>query len=124
MTISRREMNASAARSRKRYPEKARARNAVAYALRHGTLVRPDTCGRCGVKGDIEASHDDYAKPLEVEWLCRPCHADKDKSTHCPTGHEFTPENTYDHPGGYRVCRTCQREHRLVHAARRKERVQ
>lgn len=30
--------------------------------------------------------------------------------THCPSGHEYTPENTYVRPGfGHRLCRTCQR---------------
>jgi HNH endonuclease len=28
--------------------------------------------------------------------------------THCPQGHEYTPENTYLH-NGMRTCRTCQR---------------
>lgn len=31
--------------------------------------------------------------------------------THCPQGHEYTPENTYWFPGGTkRKCRTCRRE--------------
>jgi HNH endonuclease len=27
--------------------------------------------------------------------------------THCPQGHEYTPENVYINPAGSRVCRTC-----------------
>jgi hypothetical protein len=29
--------------------------------------------------------------------------------THCPQGHEYTPENTYVQPGGGRQCRICIR---------------
>lgn len=29
--------------------------------------------------------------------------------THCPYGHEYTPENTYVNPRGWRVCITCRR---------------
>jgi len=28
--------------------------------------------------------------------------------THCPVGHEYTPENTYLDPRGWRLCRTCR----------------
>jgi hypothetical protein len=30
-------------------------------------------------------------------------------ATHCPSGHEFTPENTLWNKHGYRHCRACQR---------------
>lgn len=56
-----------------------KAHSAVRNAIRRGDLVRPDTCSRCGIVGKIEASHDDYARPLDVEWLCRRCHAHKDQ---------------------------------------------
>jgi hypothetical protein len=41
--------------------------------------------------------------------------------THCPHGHEYTPENTYANPNpqGGRICRTCKRE-RDRRASRRK----
>lgn len=58
--------------------EKRRAHYAVDNALRRGQLVRPQECGRCHVECKPEASHDDYSKRLEVEWLCGPCHRAKD----------------------------------------------
>jgi hypothetical protein len=30
--------------------------------------------------------------------------------THCPSGHPYSEDNTYIHPTGQRVCRTCRRE--------------
>lgn len=39
-----------------------------------GRMVKPDTCSECGRGGLIDGHHDDYAKPLEVRWLCRWCH--------------------------------------------------
>jgi hypothetical protein len=29
------------------------------------------------------------------------------RRTHCPSGHEYTPENTYNNSRGHRFCRTC-----------------
>ena len=41
--------------------------------------------------------------------------------THCPVGHEYTPENTYREPKGSRSCRECRvartREWRARHSA-------
>lgn len=36
--------------------------------------MRPQTCPRCNKRGMVEAHHKDYARPLEVTWLCRDCH--------------------------------------------------
>jgi hypothetical protein len=70
------------AKSRERYPEKAAAQVTLATAVRYGRLVRPDSCEQCGQKpprnrlgrSSIQGHHDDYSKPLEVRWLCQPCH--------------------------------------------------
>lgn len=49
--------------------------NVRSYAnvyLRRGMLRRLP-CAECG-DDRAQMHHHDYAKPLEVEWLCRPCH--------------------------------------------------
>lgn len=58
--------------------EKSYAHLVVYRASRTGKLIRPPACSKCGVECKPEASHDDYTKPLVVEWLCRRCHAIKD----------------------------------------------
>lgn len=51
------------------------ARLAVGRAIKSGRLIRPSTCEACGVADVvIEGAHSNYANPLDVRWLCRPCH--------------------------------------------------
>lgn len=62
---------------RRRYgtPEqklKIAARSEVRKARLRGELQR-EACEVCG-DPDTQAHHDDYSKPLEVRWLCRPHH--------------------------------------------------
>lgn len=42
--------------------------------LLYNTVDRPDTCSSCGNDCKPDAHHADYDKPLDVTWLCRPCH--------------------------------------------------
>jgi hypothetical protein len=42
--------------------------------LKNGELVRPDACARCRTRITVVAHHEDYARPLEVIWLCDACH--------------------------------------------------
>ena len=51
---------------------RARCHNAVARALRNGGL-KHNPCSVCG-NGQSIAHHEDYDKPLDVVWLCQPCH--------------------------------------------------
>lgn len=53
---------------------KEKARDKVQKAIRKGTLVRPSTCDDCGQDMFVEAHHEDYSKPLDVQWLCKDCH--------------------------------------------------
>jgi hypothetical protein len=55
-------------------PEKRRARKMVTGRLKRGTLVPPACCQVCGKAGPTTAHHDDYAKPLQLRWLCQPDH--------------------------------------------------
>lgn len=61
-------------RHRENNPEKWKARQAVAHALRSGRL-RKQPC-RCGAT-KVQAHHADYSKPLEVEWVCFACHREE-----------------------------------------------
>ncbi len=69
-------LNKEARNFRKENPLKVRARDAVRYALRMGWLVKePCHCGETEVQGH----HEDYSKPLDVEWLCAKCHSKKEQ---------------------------------------------
>lgn len=60
------------------HPDAYRAGKLLRYAVERGKIKRPLTCGRCGKNGKIQASHDDYSRPYDVEWLCALCHRRKD----------------------------------------------
>lgn len=65
-------------------PGRARARNAVANALRDGRLIRLP-CEECGNKRS-QAHHRDYRSPLKVRWLCFKHHRENEHQqlTHSP----------------------------------------
>ena len=54
------------------------AAQAVWNAIKGGTLTR-QPCEACG-NPDSEAHHADYNRPLDVAWLCRPHHRERDKA--------------------------------------------
>lgn len=53
--------------------KKIKARSAVALAVAAGRLLK-GPCAKCGTSERVEGHHEDYDKPLEVIWLCRPHH--------------------------------------------------
>ena len=56
---------------------KVEARRLLDAALDAGVIDRPDHCQACGCSSEehrIEAHHNDYEWPLDVIWLCTPCH--------------------------------------------------
>jgi hypothetical protein len=55
-----------------RNAQKILCRHTTQQAIRSGELVR-GPCEVCGCS-DVEAHHDDYAKPLTVRWFCKADH--------------------------------------------------
>jgi len=53
-------------------PEKRWAHMALRSAVRRGLVVQT-ACENCGAEKS-EAHHPDYSRPMQVKWLCRPCH--------------------------------------------------
>ncbi len=75
------------------------AHHALKTAIHKGLIVRPKTCQDCGRTPEdrtivirvgscprvqkrcaIEGHHHDYAKPLDVAWLCRRCHCGRHRN--------------------------------------------
>jgi hypothetical protein len=54
-----------------------KAHTAVRSAIQSGSLVK-SPCIRCGNEKSV-AHHEDYDKPLDVMWLCQPCHKQRHK---------------------------------------------
>ena len=73
--LHRADASAAAQRWKQRHPARERAHYAVRAAVLGGLLRRPERCEGCGRAARVVAHHTDYARPLEVEWLCRWCHA-------------------------------------------------
>jgi hypothetical protein len=58
---------------RKNNPNKSKAHGMVGYAIKVGNLHK-EPCCQCGATEPVHAHHDDYAKPLNVRWLCAAHH--------------------------------------------------
>lgn len=68
-----------------RFPERyrltKRAHWMIHEAVERGRLIRPSACEECGTaEVAIDAAHADYSKPLDVRWLCKPCHLAWDRA--------------------------------------------
>ncbi len=68
-------------------------------------------------------------KRMEDKGLIRESHTPEDWAslirspipvTHCPRGHEYTPENTYDHGRSGRCCRICERARHAAYRERKR----
>lgn len=63
-------------------PESQKAKDAarhIAGVYKRRGLLAPRLCVVCG-SASVEMHHDNYDEPLEVTWLCRPCHLSHHKA--------------------------------------------
>lgn len=58
---------------REKYPNEYKAKILFGNSLRSGKIIKIANCQQCGNESQ-EAHHDDYNHPLDVRWLCIPCH--------------------------------------------------
>jgi hypothetical protein len=61
--------------AKQRYPQQMAARAAVNNAVQWGRIIKPTICETCKTTACLDGHHPDYSKPLDVVWLCKPCHA-------------------------------------------------
>ena len=62
-------------------PTQRNAYRVIEAAVASGRMEKPTVCSGCGchdTEHRIEAHHYDYSKPLDVIWLCTPCHRHMD----------------------------------------------
>lgn len=62
-------------RYRARHGDRIAAREVAKNALAKGLLEKPYCCESCGKERVLEMHHEDYSKPLDVEFICKRCHS-------------------------------------------------
>jgi hypothetical protein len=65
-------VRAAVQKARAKYPERTRAHQVISSAIRTGKL-KPQPCRVCGSLVS-HVHHEDYSKPLDVDWLCAAHH--------------------------------------------------
>jgi hypothetical protein len=74
-------VNEASGRAYIKHRDKWIARAKARYAIKKGIIKKPDKCEVCEHKKPLQGHHTDYSKPLEVIFLCYPCHAEADLLT-------------------------------------------
>lgn len=93
----------------------------MAYEMAHGPIPADHHLHHlCHTPACVNPAHLQPVHKTEHVMLHDTFGARKAAQTVCKHGHEFTPENTYICPRGYRVCRTCRRAYEKAHRAYRK----
>ncbi len=68
-------------KSIKKYSYKQKARNVLYRKVKNGSLIKPNSCEKCGKNKRVEGHHfKGYRHPLIVMWLCRSCHCYEERN--------------------------------------------
>ena len=57
------------------HPNRKNCSNIVIKAIASGLIIKPAMCTICGAEERVVGHHHDYSRPLDVVWMCHPCHA-------------------------------------------------
>ena len=57
------------------YPERVKAYSKINRAIKSGGIKPKSVCEVCFSQTKLQGHHPDYSKPLNVIWVCTPCHA-------------------------------------------------
>lgn len=63
----------------KQHPDRRAANIILGNAIRSGR-IKKQPCERCSSTVNIHGHHEDYTKPLDVNWLCPLCHSQLHKT--------------------------------------------
>ena len=58
------------------------AKGQIQKALNSGRIKKPRRCEICDKERRLDGHHEDYRKPLKIQWLCRVCHHKLHYPTH------------------------------------------
>ena len=82
----------------------------IAYEIMYGPIPQGMTLDHlCRVRHCVNPDHLEVVTRGENVLRGEGITAQNVRKTHCPQGHEYTTENTYETKDGKRMCRTCSR---------------
>jgi hypothetical protein len=79
--------------------QKGMARSTLGNAIQKG-LIQKQPCSICGSTEGVEGHHDDYSKPYDVVWMCKPCHC----KHHRGKRGSYGPRKMRTFPDAYTSC--------------------